>query len=525
MWKKNKRPKDITIILVIIVIIGIIFLYQTQKVGFHEDEIYAVTSSINPNNGLMSAYEGTEVDLSENAKPVWKTKEYVKSQMTLSENNYWNIKSIYINQAKDNHPPFFYILVHFASIISGGIFTKYTVFLVNITAFIISCFVINKILDLLERENLIIPVLIFYGLSMGTISMVIYQRMYMLLTLFILMYFGYSLKIYKNNFEINSKDYIILGVITVLGFLTQYFFAIYAVLIFAIILIKMIHQKKYKIVSKYVRMHIIYAIIGVVLFIPCFSHLIYSKRGITNLDRGNYLEHLFSYINHLLYAFTLNNNLPTIILLLLALILGIVYAIKKSKEKFVMLLTTFPSIIYFLIVVKLTSYQELRYIMPIIPFVSIIIFLILDSIMNFKYKSAIMVAIAVILSANGLIFSSPKFLFREYEECLEIAETNKDKSFVYVYDNYFNHIQSIPEMMIYEKTMIVDATRNQLQVVINDEKLNSENSYILSIKTYMDNDTILNEIKENTDFRNITKLYSGSNSSETISNNIYLVAK
>lgn len=64
MWKKNKRSKDITIILVIIVIIGIIFLYQTQKVGFHEDEIYAVTSSINPNNGLMSAYEGTEVDLS-----------------------------------------------------------------------------------------------------------------------------------------------------------------------------------------------------------------------------------------------------------------------------------------------------------------------------------------------------------------------------------------------------------------------------------------------------------------------------
>ena len=55
--------------------------------------------------------------------------------------------------------------------------------------------IITKILKLLEKENLIIATLIFYGLSMGTISMVIYQRMYMLLTFFILLYFYYSLVI------------------------------------------------------------------------------------------------------------------------------------------------------------------------------------------------------------------------------------------------------------------------------------------------------------------------------------------
>lgn len=58
---------------------------------------------------------------------------------------------------------------------------------------------------------------------------------------------------------------------------------------------------------------------------------------------------------------------------------------------------------------------------------------------------------------NGLIFSKPKFLYEEYGECIEIAQKYSDRSFVYVYDNIFNHIQSLPEMMIYEKTMIVNA--------------------------------------------------------------------
>ena len=41
----------------------------------------------------------------------------------------------------------------------------------------------------------------------------------------------------------------------------------------------------------------------------------------------------------------------------------------------------------------------------------------------------------------------------------------------------------------------------------------------------MDNESILNEITNNTDFKNVTKLFEGGNSSETISNNLYLVSK
>ena len=132
---------------------------------------------------------------------------------------------------------------------------------------------------------------------------------------------------------------------------------------------------------------------------------------------------------------------------------------------------------------------------------------------------------ATLVIINGIVFSNPKFLFSEYKESLDIAEQNKDKCFVFVYDNFFNHIQDIPEMMIYKKSIIINTSREEEKYFIEDKELNNEDSFILCIKTYMDNDKIINELKEKTEFKNFTRLYSGGNSHEVISNNLYMVSK
>lgn len=518
MLNNKKKIKKVFVIILIAIISGIIFFYQTKKVGFHEDEVYSIVSSVNSNNGLMSSYN-------QFSKPEWKTKEYVKDYATLNNYHCLHLKSIFNNQKEDNHPPFFYILVYFSSIFFSGTFSKYIVFIVNFVTFILSCFLLKNILDILNKENLTIATLIFYGLSMGTISMVIYQRMYMLLTFFILLYFYFSINIYKNDFNLTKKMNILLGITTVLGFLTQYFFAIYAFFILILMIIQMIKSKKYKNIIRYVGFHILYAITGILLFTPCINHLLFTDRGISNLNNSNYFIHLYNYIMHLAYAFTINDK-PLLIFFVLALfLLCTIHLFRKHKEKFVVLLTIVPSVIYFLLVSKLTSFQELRYIFTIIPFITLMLFFILDDLLHIKYKNIIIVVIAIILSLNGIIFSKPKFLFEEYKECLDIANSNKEKSFVYVYDNFFNHMQSLPEMMIYKKTLIVNTTNDELTYVINDNNLNSESSYILCIKTYMNNNFILDQIKNNTDFKNIIKLYEGGCSSEVISNNLYLVSK
>lgn len=522
MEKNKQLIKKIFIIILIIVMCGVIFFFQTEKIGFHEDEAYTLVSSVNPDNGLMSAYDNWgEI-------PMWRTNDYVKDYVNLTPSNFFNLKSIYVNQAYDSHPPIFYILVHFSSIMFGGQFNKYTVFVVNIIAFVISCVVLKKILAILDKENLVIPSLILYGLSMGTISMVIYQRMYMLLTLFILLYFYLSLKLYKNNFELNKKMNIQLGIVTILGFLTQYFFAIYAFFIFAIMLVQMFRQKKdKKCIRTYVVSHITYAIIGVLLFIPCIYHLFLTDRGLKNLGNGSYFEHLLTYMKLLLYAFSINNNTPVMVAALFIFIASLIALYIKSNEKFIVLLTTIPTICYFFITVKMTSFQELRYIMPIIPFIVIIFFFILDKFINIKFKNIIFISIAMVSVVIGIAYSKPKFLYRNYQDAINIANENSEKSFVYVYDNMFNHMQSIPEMLIYEKSLIINYNKNELEYVTNDEILKNEGKFILSIKSYMDNEKIIEEIKDNSNFKNVTLLYKceRDSSSDFVNNNYYLVSK
>lgn len=521
MLKNKEKIRNILIIILIAIISGIIFFYQTQKVGLHEDEGYTLSSSVSNVNGLMSQYIDSD-------HPVWLSRSYVTDYMTLKPINYFNLKSVYTNQSWDNHPPVFYTFVHFSTILFGGSFSLYSVFVVNILAFILSCLVIKKILKILDKENLTLASLILYGLSMGTISMVIFQRMYMLLTFFILLYFYLTLKIYKNDFKIDKKMCISLGLTTILGFLTQYFFAVFAVFVFLIMLIKMIKNKTdKKNIIKYIIYHIIYSTLGILIFLPCINHLLFSGRGITNLSNSNYFEHFYDYIKHLAYAFSINqNNTILIIAVLVLFAISIGYLFKKSKEKTIISLFIIPNIFFFLITVKMTSFQELRYVMPMIPFIVITFILALDNLLQkIKYKNIIITLISLTLIIIGFVFSEPIFLYKDYQKCLDIAEENRDKSFVYVYDNFFNHMQSVPEMMIYEKTLIINMFNDEMQYIINDENLKNEDSFILSIKNYLDNNSVIKEIKDNTDFENFEKIYSGPDSRYEVGNNLYLVSK
>jgi len=522
--KEVINKQNVFIVLFIVFMCTVILFFQIKKVGFHEDEGYTLSSAVNMRNGLMSAYEGENGSTSET--PIWKTREYVKEYMTLTSDNYLNLSGVFRNQMYDNHPPVFYALVHFSSILFGGEFSKYTVFVVNIIAFILSCFVIKQIFKIINKENLIYATLLLYGLSMGTISMVLFQRMYMLLTLFSILYLYYNIKIYKNDFKITKGDILKLGLITVLGFLTQYFFAVYAVAIFAMMIVKMVREKKTEHLKKYIIAHMVYGIIGIVLFPPCLYHLVFSDRGLKNLGNSSYLKNLDTYIRHLGYAFSIKSSTLILFVFLVMLFIRITRLHDKKEERFIVLLLSLPTVIFFLITVKMTSYQELRYIMPILPFVAIILYVVLDTLIDIEYKNLMFLGISVVLVVHGLIFSKPRFLYENYQDILTIAKENSEKPFIYIYDNFFNHMQSVPEMMIYQKTLIINANK-EIEYLLTNEELNKEESYILSIKGYMNNEEILERIQKETEFKNITSLYqySKNNLPTQVENNLYLVSK
>jgi len=124
-------------------------------------------------------------------------------------------------------------------------FSKYIIFFISLPFFIGTCILIWKILNLIDRKPISILTVALYGLSLGGISTMMFQRMYMMLTFFTIAYLYLNISILKNKFVLTKKHILGLFVVSVLGFLTQYYFCFYAAFL-ALIMIIILTEKLVK---------------------------------------------------------------------------------------------------------------------------------------------------------------------------------------------------------------------------------------------------------------------------------------
>ncbi len=534
----------------LIIILGIIIVmtfFMSKKEGFHEDEVFSYGSSSYFYDNVFRRYGRSDAtntfmeekildkdfiktlknikyyfiehndefkkyvkDFDDEKHPVWRTRSEANDYITLQPKEALNYFIVYYNQSRDVHPPLFYFLVHTVSILFLNNFSKYIVFIVNIIFIVASLWTIKKIFVILDKKHLIISGLIFYGLSMGAISTVVFLRMYTMLTFFGLYFIYLNIKIAKNDFCIEKNDWIILGVIIVLGFLTQYYFCVLAVLIAGMMFIKICQKKDKKQILKYIFNYIKIALIGVILFPASIYHIFFSYRGVGEaVMKKSFLEKILDYFSLIGYSYSV-----PFFALVLVIVLGAIFILVKRlkcKEKIskltfnVMLALMISLVCYVLLIVKLSPELEyshtLRYIMPILPIMMIVVLIVVDSCFNNKkISSGVILGLVSAISIYGLFTSEVSFLYKGYNKYLDIAEKNKDLKFVYVGDCGFCHMQSMQEFATYSESLILYDT--ELEYLINDEKIKSEDEFILSIKKYKGDEKILNRIVDETDFKN-----------------------
>ena len=521
----------------------VMFFYIDKKEGFHEDEIFSYTASNGSYSNILLSYAKSDnVDTiikdssiiktlknliyyklinpdeyeriyseveAERENSIWRTSEEATETMQIdSISEIFDYFTVYWNTARDVHPPLFYFLVHLVSCFFYNNFSKYIIFIINLAFFIATCVVLRKIMKKIGKENLAIPLLILYGFSIGAISTVMFQRMYMMLTFFTVLFLYINLLIYYNDFKLDRKLKIALCVCTILGFLTQYYFCFYVVFLAIVMLILMFVKKQKNEAKSYIWQLIKSAIIGVILFVPSIYHIFFSYRGAGG-DGNDYtfLEMLIAFIKSMFDAFSLSTIVGSIIGIILIIIL-IVRCIKSKEERKFYLLLFVPVILNLIVICVLSPYKSLRYIMNILPIIAIIIICLLDSLIKNKNASVIILTILAIgLSSFGLATNNVKYLYKGYNEYLEIAEENSDCRFVLICPTVFNHIQDIPEMKIYKESIIINP--DSLDELKDSEELQEDDEFILSIKNWIGNtEEILNEVLENTGYTNYELLLS-----------------
>ena len=502
-----KKINNILFYIAIIITTIIMFVFIGQKNGWHEDEIFSYGSSnykydnlflnfgdkdslnqlidekiVGKNIGEtlknISYYLKNEGEFQDELnkkiaeeKPIWKTKEQAKEYMTVSSDEIFNYWSVYYNQARDVHPPLFYMLVHLVSSICLNNFTKYIIFSINLIFYIASCFVLKKILKLFNKEELSWITVLLYGLSMGMISIVMFQRMYMMLTFFAMVYLYLNINIFKNSFEIDKKTKRKLTITVILGFLTQYYFCIYAALVAIISAICMIKNKKWNSLKRYIWCHVKAAIIGLILFPASIYHIFFSYRGAAGgVAEGSYLSRLQEYLKLIFYGFSIPEILGYITL-------GIIIAmfirrIIIAKRKDIVTLICLPIFLFVLVIAKIAPFINIRYISIVFPIIIIAIELGVvssvkelmktiknDKIPQFIRKNAsiiILVVIALVSSGYGLLKSKPEFLYTDYSKRIEIAEKYSNLKFVYIGQSPFNQLQDMEEFLRYDNSIIIN---------------------------------------------------------------------
>lgn len=537
-WLKNNA----ILIIIISILCGILCYFNTQKQGFHEDEIFSYGSSnykydnVFRNFGYAQANfdyfwnncwtgsisnrltkslnyikdkESYKNDYDETlAKeiPTWRTKEDAHKYLSIQSDDIFNYLSVWLNQASDVHPPMFYNAMHLTSSIFFDHFTKYIGFTLNIIFFIGTLLGIYQIMIRLTNKKWAYLSIILYGSSIGAISTVMFHRMYMMLTFFSVWYLYYALKFFKKQENFSKKDKILWSIIIFCGFLTQYYFCIYVVLIFLILLCHYAKEKKWKTIQKMFLNHAIPASLGILIFPSSIYHIFFSYRGLgANQEHTKTLfENIFYYFNSILKSY----NIPLLILIII-MISSLVYFLKNKKkinlEKLPLILCSLPIFIFILVVSKIAPFlgenYTSRYIMLLYPIISITIIYLISNIWKQKYSYSIILAIIILTALTGLYIHKPTYLYTDYKNALNLAKENYTKPFIYIYDNYFTHLNSLPEFEIYENTLIINYNIYDFSLLKEDELLKDKKEVILCIKNWINQEEILDKIKKNTSFK------------------------
>lgn len=204
-----------------------------------------------------------------------------------------------------------------------------------------------------------------------------------------------------------------------------------------------------------------------------------------------------------------------------------IYFIKNRKNKRISeyAVLTLPVIIYYLIISKTAPYLEQRYILPTLPLITIGVVLLVSYYISKISKKQVKLAINIIavimvcvIQVYGITTKEPDYLYKGYNEYINLAKEYQNFQFVYVGINGYNHIKNMPEFAIYKESLILNET--QLELLKEREV---EDTFVAGIKLYLNVDEVLKKVLE----------YTGSNNYELVLEgreigfeaNYYLVSK
>ena len=335
----------------------------------------------------------------------------------------FHFQKAWFGRGQDEHPPFYYALIHLICSIFPEQFSFWFSYIINLIFGSLTIFVFYRLLKQFQAS----PCLSFWGtllfaVNPGLLLISTFLRMYMMSMFFCLLLCYLHIKFWNHT----SYKYFTACIITVIcGTLTHYYFLIYAFFFYVVLCIYDMCHRHWKRFLQTVLSMSIAAIFTIVINIRIFQQLFggdISGESVGNLwNISDYFERILSFTNLLSQNFILG-----FFILFLISLFGI-YKINKDKEyTWKVSLVLIPCILFFLVATKAAIYLQYRYLSPIFPMLFLLIVL---GVPSFSYTiikkrwQSLSIAIIIILCLQSVTLYTQLTFIRNNSFAQSVAPT------------------------------------------------------------------------------------------------------
>ena len=354
--------------------------------------------------------------------------------------------------------------------------------------------------------------------------------MYSLLTLNILITTYLHMKLLENE-KVEPKLLIKIGITTVLGILTHYYYLFYISITYLVLFIKYIKEKRTKDLLYYTLTIISSGIISLIIFPYILTHIFSGYRGKGVINRLKNLKEviigLFTQIYNV-YHYGFNNLLLLISVFIIVLL--IYKKIKHNKRNFtdektkeLLKVIIFPTL-FFLIMASISSpWNVLRYIVGVLGLFFVLVIYYLYKLLELCFSEKVSNIFVLLILLLTLIMPfvkkmEPELLYGDKKEIVEEINKKSNLPAIYLFNiekgNRF--IDDILPFTKIEKSYIAKGNCN-IKEILQDKNISNGILVFINNEEEAQNKEILDKIKVTLNFNNYD--YIG----KSVSCNIYYI--
>ena len=443
----------------------------------------------------------------------------------------FNVKNVFFNQKMDTHPPLYYLLVNFVSSLRKGTFSMWYGLIINLFFLIILFWEMRYLFKLVIDDNIMATVFSLLSLfAYGFVNEIVFIRMYVMLSAISMGFAILIIKRIENYGKENNKFVfpIVFFILCVLGILTQYHFTILAFYFSVLLGIFLIYKKDYKSLFITIAAGLLSIAISFMVFPQMINHLFgeESLHAFNGSQIHSLSERLYEILLTIYRSFFGLGFIPYIIILFIALMFSCMKLAKENarfkeviasnKLYFVILGCC---IFYYFVISFTVKYTFARYLYNIYPFIMISIvaavYLLYKKISpNLKYLS---LAVLLVLVIGTRLKGEPFSLNIGHNAFHEYLNNNANTKVLGLYrsiniegrtDTQNTSLWKLPRPLYSLRDMkrisFADLSKNS--DIVKNSNIMNEKAIFLLIYATEDDEQIIGNIMENSEFTNVNKI-------------------